>query len=233
MERMSKAQMIARLGRAPQEWDFHGQCFDAGEGKSVTCVVTEKPTRFAFTLKPKHGGKGRVYVGPSALSLFRRYAPELFVKLEAGRTFLQISVNAERRHMVEASLIKRVATTEKRFVRLKMDARSRLKAYRMQIRQGELPEYLQAVRALLQRPEPKFDTPEAKALWCEQNATELEAQLLQSQHDGRPVEQAPVFAPLPETTVPEPVVKRRVVRREKTAAVPQVSAFTPIPEIEF
>jgi hypothetical protein len=230
MERINKALITARLGRDPGAWDFRGQCFDVGAGHTITCALTEQPTRFGFTLKPK-AGKGRVVIGPAAFPILRRYAPDLFIKLERGRQFLQVFVDAEHQDMIEAALIKRVTTSEKKFVSLKMEARKRLKAYRMTIRRGDLPEYMAALRFLLERPEPKFETAEAKALWCDQSTTDFQQQLLHSKPDGTPVDgHPPVVTSLPEPTIAPPVEPKRRVRRQK-AAMP--SLFEPIPEIQF
>lgn len=231
MNRLSKAQITARLGREPEAWDFRGQCFDVGEGLTKVCALTEQPTRFCFTLKPILG-KGRVVIGPSAFIHLRRFAPALFLKLERGRQFLQVAVEAEQADAVNAAIARRVQQSEKKLVSLKIEARKRIRAYRTTIRKGELPAYLAALRTLLERPEPKFGTSDARILWCDQSTTDFEQELLQSKSDGSPVtNQLAVTTPLP----PSPAIpKQNRVRHPKPQEKPaETTLFAPIPEIEF
>jgi hypothetical protein len=224
MERMTKALITARLGRPPEDWDFRGQCYDVGEGRVTTCILTQKEIRFAFTLKPKGGGKGRVIIGPHAFHHFRNLANDLLIKLEAGRQFLQVFVEAERSDMKKAALVRRQQQTEKKLVSLKVEARKRLKAYRASFRRGALPEYMAGLKALMERPMPTFDADASKELWFEQTANALEQQLRYSKPNGTPSENQAVLIPgLPDFIPPAPVKPKRAA----------VKLNSDIPEIDL
>ncbi len=212
MTNLSRAEIIKRLGMAPDQWVFRGQCYDCGEGNHRVCALTQKDSRFCFTLKPKVG-KGKVTIGPASFYLLKRYAPELYLQLERGRHWLQLMVEAEASDMRKESMRRTLHQTQKKLSTVRNTARKQIAAWRAANRRGELPEILASLRLMMERKKPEFHEEQTETLWCEQSILELEQTLLQ----------APVVETVPEVHVPR-------------AAPPVPTAtrsFDPIPEIDF
>lgn len=211
MANLSEDEIIRRLGMAPDQWEFRGQCYDCGEGNFRICALTQKETRFCFTLKPKDGRKGKATIGPDSFYLLKRHAPKLYLQLERGRLWLQVMVEAADADIKKNTLRKRLGESRKRLTSLRRDARSHISAWRSVNRRGALPETLENLRLLLERKAPVFEDAETERLWCEQNIIEFERQLLQT----KPADDLRVQPQMPD--------------------VPEVIAglLPPIPEIEF
>jgi hypothetical protein len=176
--------LIRRMGMAPELWDFRGQCYDCGEGNSRTCAITQEPARFCFTLKPKDGGKGRLTIGPASFSILRRFAPELYLKLEGGRHFLQIMADAEAADLRKNSMVRKRLVTFKRLVDLRHAAKKRIRSWRMSNHGQDIPAILEGLQAMLGAKQPEFHNVEAETRWAEQRILELERELLV--HDAVP-----------------------------------------------
>jgi hypothetical protein len=207
MEALSLTEITNRLGQDPKNWDFMGQVYDSGEENKRVCVLTQLPTRICFTIKPK-SGKGRMTISDAAIPLFERWNPDLYVKLHTGLQFLIVHNRAVIKCIAEQKEISRLRASEKKYNAVKRAARGRIDRYRQTIKKGALPEYLQAMKNMLQRTSPYFDRDESRSLWFEQSTTLLEAVLLTA-----PQEEIPEVVTKP---TPEPV-----------------SVTSDIPEIEF
>ena len=201
MGNLSKAEIIKRLGMAPDLWEFRGQCYDVGNGNSRVCALTQQPTRFCFTLKPKVG-KGKANIGPAAFYLLKRHAPSLYMQLERGRHWLQLMVEAEKASIRSTSFRRRVIDTRDKMVAVRQIARKRLADYRALRPHGVLPAALQPLRTLLDRKPPAFMNDETARLWFENAILDLEQELLRTAHVEKPapvpVARASSFAPVPE-----------------------------------
>lgn len=209
MPNLKKADIVRRLGFPLELLEFRGQCYDLGPDLTKICALSQRPTRFCFTLKPL-GGKGKVTIGPASFFLLKRHNPDLYIQLERGRLFLQIFTEAEARDLRQGSLQKRLGQTQKKFGALRMEARNRVYAWRAEHRRGELPRILANLKFLLARKQPEFTEHDSAMLWYEQSIVDLENELLA----------APSAGPTPATT---PVRIKEVKPR----------TFRPVPEIEF
>jgi hypothetical protein len=201
MENLSRTEITNRLGKEPEHWDFFGQVYSTPEVSARMCALTHKLTRTCFTIKPK-SGKGRLTISAEAIVLFERWNPDRYVKLHTGLQFLQVHDRAVEDSFTEQAALKRMRESEKKFKAVKHAARGRIDRYRQTIKKGALPEYLQAMKDLLQRPSPYFQSDAARALWFDQNTVAIEKTLF--------------AAPPEQPATPEPV-----------------SAFNPVPEIDF
>jgi len=202
MDMLTRTEMTHRLGQDPAEWTFFGQCYDAGPGNLRQCAVTHEETRIVFTIKPK-SGKGRAYISVEAIKQFERWNADLYVKLMAGHQFLQLRTKEVDRAIVAQQEINRLRAAERSLGVIKSIARKRIDKYRQVIKRGDLPEYLENMKRLLQTPAPYFQGDDARALWFEQRAVNIEKALFV----------------VPETDFPTTPEK--------------ISAYQPIPEIEF
>ena len=181
-------ELIRRMGMAPELWDFRGQCYDCGDGNHRTCAITQKPTRFCFTLKPRDGGKGRLTIGPASFSILRRFAPELYLKLEGGRHFLRIMAEAEASDFRKSGMVRKRRATFERLVDLRQAARKRIHNWRTNNQGQRIPAVLEALRIMMGTKPPERLDPEAETRWAEQRILELEQELLMA----APLESIPV-----------------------------------------
>ena len=221
MAMLSKAEIIKRLGMAPELFEFRGQCYDAGEGHAMNCAITQRPTRYCFTLKARDGRKGRVTIGPASFFMLKKYAPKLYMQLERGRQFLILMNENVQRQRGEAALRKSMSDNNRKLNSLRNNARNAVAAWREANRRGELPEILANLKLLMQRRKPDLADAEAERLWVEQNILEIETLMLQMTPEPAPAPVTTAVAVAPPT--PEAPVAAPQPRR----------AFSPVPEIEF
>lgn len=192
---LSHSEITSRLGQEPERWTFLGQCYDAGEGNYRVCAVTLKETRVCFTLKLKSGAKGRMTVSPEAFTSFERWNPDLYVKLKAGLMFLELRKPAIAADIASAEVRRRVAASQAKYDTVRREARSRIQKYRQDNRRAKLPEYLEAMRLLLQQTGHYFEKEESRVLSLDQKTVEIEKVLITARSQDAP--EAPQSKPTP------------------------------------
>lgn len=203
MEQLSRNQITERLGQEPEKWTFLGQCYDAGAGNERTCMLTQKPTRICFTLKLKSGAKGRMTISPEAITQFERWNPDLYVKLKSGLMFLELRRPAIEADFQAAAIRRRVDQAQAAYDKARREAKKRIQQYRQNHKRAKLPEYLEAMRALLQQTGHYFEKDESRALSLEQKTVEIEKALIVARAQDAPEEPRPADLPVePLTSVP-------------------------------
>jgi hypothetical protein len=216
MEQLSHSEMTQRLGQEPEKWTFLGQCYDAGDGNKRVCVLTLKETQVCFTLKLKSGAKGRMTISPEAIAYFERWNPDLYVKLKAGLMFLELRQPAIAADFAAAAVRKRIAESQAKYDIVRREAKSRIQKYRQDHRRAKLPEYLEAMRFLLQQTGHYFAKDESRALSLEQKTVEIEKALIVARAQDVPE------VPKPEATPVETLTK-----------IPAGMNLPDIPELPF
>lgn len=212
MPNLKKADIVRRLGFPLESLEFRGQCYDCGPGNFKVCALTQRPSRFCFTLRPI-GSRGKVTISPSSFYLLKRHHPDLYIQLERGRLFLQLQAGMESRDLQQAKLQKRLGETQKKLGTLRAEARRRVYSYRAEHRRGAMPELLENLKLLLQRKEPEFTEQGSAMLFYEQAVVDLEKELL-----APAAIQAPARTPAFKTPAATSIKERK---------------FQPVPEIEF
>jgi len=210
MARLTRTEVTHRLGQDPSRWTFLGQCYTPVPGHTRVCAITLKEPTACFTLKPKVG-PGRMTVSPESFIYFEHTNPDLYLKLQTGLMFLRLRTQEVAAAVADQERVNRLRAAEKKHHSAMMKAKKRLQAYRKLAPEGNLPESLVALTALMDQAAPKVK--ESLALWLEQQTTALEAILLP--------ETAATLAQVTVSAAPAVVV------------LETPSAFAPIPEIEF
>jgi hypothetical protein len=178
MENYSLQDLTSKLGQEPRQWTFMGQCYDAGEKNQTRCAVTLNLTHICFTLKLKSGKKGRMTISPEAIPAFERWNPDLYVKLRAGQMFLELRAQAVAADIKATRERARLVASEKQYNKVYSEARTRIRNYRSNHRKEKMPEYLEALKFLMQRPGLFFEEQENRALAIEQKTVEMERNLI-------------------------------------------------------
>lgn len=214
MEMLSHSEITQRLGRPPEQWTFFGQCYAVEENAERRCALTDVVAHICFTIKPKSGEKGRLVIDAEAIPQFERWNPALYVKLKAGLMFLELRKPAIEADFAAAAIRARIAAAMAKYDAVRKEAKERVRGYQKMNRRERLPEYLEAMRLLLQQTGHYFKQDEDRALAIEQKTVEIEKALIAARA-GQP-------APQPES---QPV--------ETLTRVPAGMDLPEIPELDF
>lgn len=215
METLSHAELTSRLGRAPKDWTFLGQCYEAGEGTRIECAVTRQQAHICFTLKHKDGTKGRQVISAEAIPQLERWAPELYCKLRAGNMFLELRRPAIQADIAQADVRARINAAMAKYDSVRKEAKGRVRGYQKENRRTKLPAYLEALRQLLLQTGHYFKDEEDRAFAIEQKTIQIEQVLAKDRA-------AEVVIPAPQPEAVETLTK-----------VPAGIDLLDIPELDF
>lgn len=125
--------LIAALAPDPREWEYTGECIDAGVGAASSqnpprCACGH-PIRFIFLIKRARDG-ATTQVGSVCINHFDRIAPETYKALKAAEADLLARVKEAERKAEEARRQRAAKRAERTFRKALDEARTKYDAYR-------------------------------------------------------------------------------------------------------